>query len=478
MLLALGGLAVGLALVSHPLINAFPYGLTDDDAWFYTRIAYELGTTGRPTFDGIHLTSGFHLLWGGLLGLTSAAVGVVSTAPLIHLYAHETVYLFLALLIARVFAVRVIDQIVLFGLTIVSTMLMETLLVGTLLLVFLRLSADGHPSPSRARLALIALALLPLARIDAVVVPLTLAATLLMAGRRREAIRVGAATAVGTIVQMAIMLIIFGHVFSVSSQIKATSVLPGTVTFVGNLLGPESLSVGFLLRALIFFLLAAAVFIWPRKAFVGRTQALGIAAGVCVFTLGHLAAHRIPFWYYLPAYLVLYYLVTQQNGDNAVRRLTPVVMMSLIVVFLTHKLIDFNRHRSVVDGARDFVGRLAAAVPSNARIYQVDGTGFVGFFSGRTVVDGDGLVNTIEYTTRARRGGLAGYLDEEGICFVIDNVNRGASDVIVNYGGLMVRRGDIKEVLRTKTYGQHPTTDFVLYRRRTEGCSMETPSTP
>ena len=58
------------------------------------------------------------------------------------------------------------------------------------------------------------------------------------------------------------------------------------------------------------------------------------------------------------------------------------------------------------------------------------------------MTDGDGLVNTYDYALPANRGALAGYLDEEGICFVIDNVNRGAFDVIVNYGGLIVPNSD------------------------------------
>jgi hypothetical protein len=103
-------------------------------------------------------------------------------------------------------------------------------------------------------------------------------------------------------------------------------------------------------------------------------------------------------------------------------------------------------------------------VPAEDHVYQFDGAGFVGFH----IIDGDGL-NTREYAKRAAQRTLTGYLDEEGICFVIDNVKRGLSDVIVDYGGLRVRRSELDEVFRARTFGQHPTTDFV-YRRRTESC--------
>jgi hypothetical protein len=468
---ALGALAAGIVVAGHGLINAFPYGLTDDDAWFYSRIAYELGTTGRPTFDGIHPTSGFHLLWGGLLGLSSAAVGLFSLNPEVHLYAHEAVYVFIALLVAGSFARRRSDRFSLFALTIVSTMLMETLLVGALLLAFLRLSNDDDTRPARRRLALVALALVPLARIDAAVIPLALAAILLAARRQREAVWIVAAVALGTIVQVALMLAIFGHPFSVSSMIKTTIALPAVGTLVANVRGPESLSPGFVLRALIFLILAVAVFARPVRHHARHLRHLGIAVGVCLFTLVHLVAHRIPFWCYLPAYMVLFYLASQEDRRDLLRRWTVLAIPALLAVFLVDKLLDVQRHRPVVRGARDFVTKLAEVVPPDGRIYQVDGAGFVGFFSGRHVINGDGLVNTYEYADRARRGALGGYLDEEGICFVVDNVDRGGSDIIVNFGGLVIRQADVDEVLRTRTYGQHPTTDFVLYRRRSATCA-------
>lgn len=474
--LALGALAVALVAAGHRLINAFPYGLTDDDAWFYARIAYELGTTGQPSFDGIHPTSGFHLLWGGFLGLTSAVVGIFSVDPEVHLYAHEFVYIFIALFVAATFAARPSDRFSLFALTILSTMLMETLIVGVLLLVFLRLWDEDGAMRAHSRLALAVLALVPLARIDAAVIPLTIAAILLVVRRQKEALAIAAAVALGTLAQIALMLAVFGEPFSVSSLIKTSNALPTLGTLVANVRGPGSLSPGFLLRALVFVILAVAVLarlVRDNATVAGATPAaVGLAAGVSLFTLVHLVAHRIPFWCYLPAYLVLFYLATRGDRRDLPGRLTSLAIAALLALFLADKLLDVQRHRSVVQGARGFVAALAGVVPPGERIYQVDGSGFVGFFSGRHVINGDGLVNTYEYAERARRGALGGYLDEQDICFVVDNINRGGADVIVDFGGLVIRQADVEEVLRT-TSGQHPTADFVLYRRRSESCALD-----
>jgi hypothetical protein len=474
--LAFVALAVGLALAAHPLINAFPYGLTDDDAWFYSRIAYNIGANGHATFDGIHPTSGFHLLWGGLLGLISFAVTGFTRDPRVHLYAHESAYILLALSAAWIFASRTTDRFSIFALTVVSTMLMETLLVGVLLLAYLRWSAEEGRASTRRPIAFMALALVPLARIDAAVILVVLAAFLLVGRRRREAVRVTIAAALGTAAQVGLTIALFGRPFSVSSMVKSSDARPGLGVLVTNLMGPTSLSPGFVLRALVFGILSVAVFMQLRKNREGAWQRAGLAAGVCAFTLGHLVTHQMPFWCYLPAYLVLFHLLARERGHDAVLRLARAATLVLLTIFLAHKVIDYERHRGVVLGARDFVERIAAAVPPDGRIYQFDGAGFVGFFAGRAVIDGDGLVNTYAYAERARRGALAGYLDEEDVCYVIDNVDRRGSDVLVDHGGLIVRRSELEEVLRTRTYGQHPTTDFVLYRRRTASCLNASPT--
>jgi hypothetical protein len=156
-----------------------------------------------------------------------------------------------------------------------------------------------------------------------------------------------------------------------------------------------------------------------------------------------------------------------------VRSALVVGVAVLGVVFMAHKVrIHFN-NLEVVDGARDFVDRIKEHVPPGGRIYQIDGSGFTGYFSERSVVNGDGLTNSYEYVRRMRRGELGTMLDEQGICYIITNsAIRG--EYVVNHGGLVVRTGDVVEVFRSKAYGRFATTDFVLFRRKVPSCSPTT----
>jgi hypothetical protein len=194
---------------------------------------------------------------------------------------------------------------------------------------------------------------------------------------------------------------------------------------------------------------------------------------VTVFSGGHLVSHPIPFWCYLPAYLVLWFaLLRCQVGRPALlrlRRATLCAVAFVAIAFTAHKLALHVRNREISRGARDFVARIEAHVPEGGRIYQIDGSGFTGFFSQRAVMNGDGLVNTYEYARRMREGRLAGILDEQGVCYVITNRQTGDGP-LVDFGGLVVTRADVDEVFRTATYGRFPTTDFVLHRRRAPGC--------
>ena len=108
-------------------------------------------------------------------------------------------------------------------------------------------------------------------------------------------------------------------------------------------------------------------------------------------------------------------------------------------------------------------------MPDHERIYQIDGSGFTGYFSDRSLMNGDGLMNSYEYARRLADGTLAGILNEQGVCYIITNTAP-ASDALVDVGGLVVTRDDVHEVFRTRTYGRYPTTDFVLYRRTVRSC--------
>ena len=85
-------LSVLLAFPLQPPLTRFPRALLADDAYFYVKIAWNLGRHGMSSFDGIHTTDGYHLLWGWVLGLTSALTGWFTVEPRFHLGAMLWLY--------------------------------------------------------------------------------------------------------------------------------------------------------------------------------------------------------------------------------------------------------------------------------------------------------------------------------------------------------------------------------------------------
>jgi len=111
--------------------------------------------------------------------------------------------------------------------------------------------------------------------------------------------------------------------------------------------------------------------------------------------------------------------------------------------------------------ASTFLGELRARVPEDAAVYTWDNPGFLGFFSGRHVVDGDGLVNDAAYAERLRSGTLAGYFDEQHICWFIGA--QADADPLLDVAGLELTKEEATLVFAVKRE-RASQADFALYR--------------
>lgn len=56
------------AVAILPYASAFPSLIIEDDGFFYAEIARNISALGVSTFDGLHETSGYHLLWMAEIG--------------------------------------------------------------------------------------------------------------------------------------------------------------------------------------------------------------------------------------------------------------------------------------------------------------------------------------------------------------------------------------------------------------------------
>jgi hypothetical protein len=470
-------LPFALVGLGFDLINAFPYGLMYDDGYFYAQIAYNLARLGSSSFDGVNVTSGYHLPWAAMLALVSTLVGLLTPSKAVHLYAFLVLFAALALHVARTYFSRILERVCAVVLVVMGSLLMETLLLSCVLLAFARLETEADDAGRASRTSAVIAFLVPLVRIDAAVILGVYALLCALDGRLRHGFRLVGALTLGGLAQVALMLAIFGEPFSVSAGLKVAGAAPFSPRVLrDSLFGPEGVTLGYSMRSALFLILAVvslALCFAERQALANR-RLLFLGAGAAAFSGAHLVSHLIPFWCYLPAYLVLWFALTRcelrRPALVGVRRAAVGAVAVLALSFSVHKLQLHLRHWEIARGARDFAARIKEHVPEGGRIYQIDGSGFTGFFSERSVVNGDGLVNSYEYARRMREGRLAGILDEQHICYVIAN-RKSADGRIVDFAGLVVAAADVEEVARTATYGRFATTDFVLYRRLSAECS-------
>lgn len=216
----LAGLTFSAALAW--LSRHFPSLLFEDDAYFYLQIGWNLGTGAGSTFDGLHQTDGYHLLWAWMLaplawGTASLGLGkttfVAAVSALALAVSGAAVLVTFRAPVERALAMLLF----LFG-----GLTMETTLLAALGLLLLRAHlGEGGATP--ARVALVA-ALVPLTRIDYAWLAPSLA--LLGLGNRRPAhalplVPTLAGTVAGMAIHFGVEYLIFGAWTSVSSAYRA-----------------------------------------------------------------------------------------------------------------------------------------------------------------------------------------------------------------------------------------------------------------
>jgi hypothetical protein len=141
----------------------------------------------------------------------------------------------------------------------------------------------------------------------------------------------------------------------------------------------------------------------------------------------------------------------------------------LSVAYLGQKGWRLANLADAQDDTWAFVEAIADHVPAGEPIFQIDGSGRTGFYSGRAVINGDGLVNDRQYARRLMAGRLGGYLDEEDVCYLI--VNRAEDrDPLIDRAGLLITRGEVVELLRSGAYGRTDQVNYTLHRRQGPAC--------
>jgi hypothetical protein len=474
--------AVLSGLAAFPLqepLTRFPRGLLADDAYFYVKIAWNLGMHHASTFDGIHVTDGYHLAWQSVLAAVSFLAGRFSVIPSVHLGAMLWVYFMMCWAIGIGFGRSRVDALLLFGVGLIFKILMETTLLSLILLalyanVYLSPRSDTRTGGWGGRPWL--LVLIPLVRIDAALIGVLLVLSRLFQPGRpghhasSRSLKAKAVAAdltwlgAGVVLQLAWRLWWFGEWASVSMQIKGSASSIG-LRLQNNLIGLYGSN--FISTAIFLFLFALSIWVAVKRGARDRARDLVALSAPAVFVIVHLAFNnQIAYWYFLPAaYIHIWYFL--QFGPPASSRAgwTGRAAIALLpLLFVAKWAVDSRIRAQQIEWSRQFVSDLQRVVPEDEPVFQIDASGWVGWFSGRHVVDGDGLVNDHAYASRLHANQLGGYLHDEGIRYIVQNLYP-RDNILIDIAGLRVPMESVDVVIPPPANFPNGTA-FGLYRMK------------
>lgn len=427
----------------YPTVRSYPNAIILDDGYFAIQIAYNIGVHFFSSFDGIHVTNGYHLLWNWLLGVLALLLSPFTTAKGWFAFASLAAVATLALAISCAYFRRWWQRLFVVVVVFWTASMTEAVLLPLVLLYLFDRLLRHEREFLTSSLDLVMVGLVPMIRIDATLILAALGACLLVTDRRKGGLML-AALAAGLCLQLLTMKLLFGAFFSTSSMVLGARI--GDLVR-GTLWNPEKVWSSHLqtVCTLSSFALAAGGLAAARTIADERRRRSVVAIIACcsLFLFSHLLIGSMREWYWTAPLLSLYLVAgraIEERGAVAVRMamacsLLVIGLAVVDVVSMAHEYADAR------DYSRTFLDLVDRTVPQSESVFQEDASGFIGYWAQARVVNGDGLVNSIDYVRRMQGGALAGYLEEENICFLIRNwpLERG---MIVSLGGLEVRSDD------------------------------------
>lgn len=463
-------MGLGFAALTTPLTRV-PNPLIEDDGYFYSRIAYNLGVHSFSSFDNINITSGYHLLWGLTLGALSKLLAIFTLDRSYHLIAHLGLAFGVIGWTAQAFFRRPLERVAVIALMAWSFAMTEVAVLALLQLYLLSRFITRRDDFLKSPIDLIVIALMPLTRVDSLAVLGVLGLYFLIYDRR-SFVRFVAAAAVGTLVHFALMRLMFGHWFGVASLLKTHDM---TLVTAARIVHNYSVTRAQSLRTIItvVLLLTSGYLFYALRDWRERTRwAWAVAAATSFFAV-HFVLSVMRSWYMAVPMVSLLFLVSVAIEHAAVGKRTVEVVHGAMcaATALAVCLIFARSGRYYWDEESysiGFIDRVNAAVPHNEPIYQISGSGYTAYWLEQPVVNGDGLVNSHEYLERMNKSALASYLEDSDICLIIrDTPVEG--DMVVNLAGLVVRTSDV-DIIEDAPTTLHELWQYRLFLLKSPRC--------
>lgn len=451
--LSLAGLAI--FILSVCLIEYFPNGIFEDDAYFYFQIARNILDLHRSTFDGLSTTNGYHPLWMAILVAAGAPLKLIGIqSPIIY----AGMFIAASCLVWVLILAYLDGWALLLGaiLSIYCGLGMEAPLAALfLILIFDRILNDKP--------AAVWVYLMVATRVDMAIVLLPL----LFLTRIKGKSRIIAAALLGEGMIALFNWLITGHPYSISAMIKSGGAAPGPLAIAAE----NFSSAGNLYRYAVVIVANIALFHLRRENARARKPddasvwiALVIAADT--FLLVHTFLSSTRHWYFAPTLLPLLYLwsmlnLKNQNPRSSFKSPAPgsasLAGMAGIgaILFVAYLVLNWNDMRS----SNNFFREVRQIVPAGNAVYAQDGAGYAGWMlNGHLkVIDGDGLVNSFEFLQNTRRTcDMKSYFSENNIKYYLLDSGGGDNCPVACY---CLKEGQYRRVIASTS-----TRKFVSYR--------------
>jgi hypothetical protein len=467
----IGALLLGLLLAALllPITRGMPNGLIVDDGYYYLQIGYNLGNHFFSSFDGIHPTNGYHLLWGVGLGALAAASSVVSTSKDWFMYVSLALTTTIAAYISLAYFRRTWAQAFVFAFLMWSSSMTEAVILTAFVLYIFDRALHQAGDFLNAPLDRFVVALIPLTRIDATALVGVFGALLFFRDRRKLAMLL-ACLGAGLVVQLAAMKIAFGEFFSVSSTILWTRSPGLDLHRLSRHLAANLWSMDRNTAAALSVALLVTYCVTGTTPTNDNNSRLGVRAAILAnmaFLIPHIIFSEMREWYWTASIVSLFYAASELVIPRPLLQYYSLAACAAIGLEFTVFNTRFSLDRAYT---RSFVGFLNQHLPATERILQEDLSGFVGFWAAPVVINGDGMVNSPEYARRMAANQLSGYLEEEGICLIVRDWPL-EDDRVLAIGGLTVPVHDVELLLGPpEGIGALPWTQLKLYRLKDQRC--------
>jgi hypothetical protein len=403
-----------------------------DDSFFYMKIARNYGEGNGNTFDNIHKTDGFHNLYMLWLSLISYFFPIKGDMGQVVVGIFDMLLFTIGLIIIDSTLKRiqwnVIKRILIISILIFSFAFKDFGMECRLMFVAFALFLYQLTSPKRNPIALVITAsLCVLVRIDYLILPFLVIAYVL--AEDVFVYKKGASSfknvafvfipILFALTSMCIHKVLFGSFTSVSSNLKGSFVFFPTKFYPSHsaywwkkymILGVAALNI--------------CLFIFYRKRIREFKMIL-----IPIFTISYIVITSI----LLRGGFHIWYLNIHQTVNVLVCGFLLVsifykpiklynALISIVAAFIFIVFIYSTYNRTVLKrpsmSVVNYSKMLTKIVNEDERIYQVDESGRVGYFSERKLINGDGLVNDWEYRDYLLSNRLSEYFVKENIKYI------------------------------------------------------------